>query len=122
MPKVSVLIADDSLAQRMMLNAILSAHEHIEVVGQAKDGQEALALFQSLSPDIIILDLVMPNVDGKEALTKIIAADNTAKVIIASSLGGEESIEECLKIGASNYIQKPYEEDDLIKAISVLTA
>ncbi|MCP3670087.1 MAG: response regulator [Gammaproteobacteria bacterium] len=117
MPPIRLLIVDDAMSQRMLLVAKLSQYDEVEVISEAKDGQEAIEKFESLNPDVVILDLVMPKVDGKEALKKIMQIDSNANVIIASSLGGEDDLEECLRMGAKSFVQKPYDEEHLIREI-----
>lgn len=117
MEKIKIMVADDALSQRMVLKNKLSAYEDFEVVGDAVDGADAIDKYQQLNPDVLLLDLVMPNVDGKQALKQIMASDNNAKVIIASSLGGEKDIEECMRMGATSFVQKPYDEEDLVRLI-----
>lgn len=121
MEKIKIMVADDALSQRMVLKNKLSAYEDFEVVGDAVDGADAIDKYQQLNPDVLLLDLVMPNVDGKQALKQIMASDSNAKVIIASSLGGEKDIEECMRMGATSFVQKPYDEEDLVRLIKQAT-
>ena len=122
MSVIQALIVDDSISQRMVLKGKLAQYENIEIIGEAKDGREALQKYLELSPDVVILDLVMPKFDGKSALKKIIEHDEKANVIIASSLGGQEDIEECIRLGAKSFVQKPYDDEDLVRAIEEITA
>ena len=117
MPTIKVLIVDDAVSQRFIIKAIISNYDDIETVGEAADGNEAIKQFILLKPDVLILDLVMPVLDGKAALKKIMEIDDKAKIVVASSLGGREDIEECLRAGAIAFVQKPYDEDDLIRVI-----
>ncbi|MCV6614762.1 MAG: response regulator [Cellvibrionaceae bacterium] len=115
----TVLICDDSRSLRMLAKRLLSGHGY-DVIGEASSGQEAIEKFKQLQPDLVMLDLVMPQVDGKQALREIIKDSPSAKVVVVSSLGSEQDIEECLLLGASTYIQKPYAEDVLLHALSEL--
>lgn len=111
----TILVADDSLAQRKVLCHVLQS-EGLNVV-EAQDGNVAVDQFKTHSPKVVILDLVMPNCDGKDALRQIMGLDANANVIIASSLGGESDVEECLRIGAMSYVQKPYDFKALLSQI-----
>ncbi len=115
MSEQTILIADDSLAQRKVLSHVLQ-QEGINVV-EAEDGNVAIEKYKAYAPCLTILDLVMPNCGGKEALRKIIELDADANVIIASSLGGESDVEDCLRIGAKSYVQKPYDFANLLEQI-----
>lgn len=113
----TVLICDDSRSIRLITKRVLSENGYI-VISEASDGREATEQYQQHKPDITLLDLVMPEVDGKQALKQIIELDPNAKIIILSSLGSEQDVEECLSNGATSYIQKPFEEDILIRALN----
>ncbi|OUS31099.1 two-component system response regulator [Gammaproteobacteria bacterium 45_16_T64] len=117
MPPIRILIVDDALSQRFVIKEIISGYDDIEIAGEAEDGAKAIEQFELLQPDIVLLDLVMPVLGGKAALEKILELNSKAKVVIASSLGGEEDIEECLRTGAIAFVQKPYDQEDLIRAI-----
>jgi len=119
MPNIRALVVDDSLAQRMMVSHFLTSSD-IEVVAEAEDGEVGLARYTELMPDLVVLDLVMPKLSGREVLEKIMASNPEAKVIIASSLGGEADLEACLRLGAKAYVQKPYDFDDLLATINAL--
>lgn len=121
MQAIKVLIVDDAISQRLMLTSTLSHYQEIEVLGEAIDGEDSLSKFESLKPDIVIMDLVMPNMDGKEALRRIMEMDANAKIVIASSLGGKDDLEECLHLGAKSFVQKPYDEEDLVRTIKLIS-
>ena len=116
-----LLIVDDSNMIRQAIQAWSSAHQH-EVVAQAKNGAEAVALFETHRPDIVTLDITMPEMDGLEALDRIRAIDPNAKVIIISALASKEVAIEALKKGAATFVQKPITERDLIEAIEEASA
>lgn len=90
------------------------------VVGEACNGNEATSEFEKHKPHLVLLDLVMPDTDGKTALKQIVKLDPEARVVILSSLGSEQDVEECLRNGASSYIQKPFEEDILLRTLNEL--
>jgi two-component system chemotaxis response regulator CheY len=106
----TVLLCDDSRALRMLAARQL-ADSGFEVVGEAGNGNEAFSQYQALRPDVVLMDLVMPECDGKQALGRILAHDPSARVVILSSLGAQSDIEECLKLGAKSYLQKPIDPE-----------
>lgn len=114
--KYKILIVDDSAAMRMMITASLQDSE-FEVVGAAKDGQQALQLYKEVSPDLVLLDIVMPGMSGVEALGHIMALDKNAVVVMASSMGTEDAVQGALKAGAKNFLQKPIDPDGLLKVL-----
>lgn len=114
--KYKVLVVDDSAAMRMLIKASLQDSE-FEVVAEAKNGHEALQSYKSSAPDLVLLDIVMPEMDGVEALGHIMAFDKNAVVIMASSMGTEDSVQAALKAGAKNFLQKPIEQEALLKIL-----
>lgn len=110
------LIVDDSLAMRLVLSQCLDGSE-FEVVEQAVDGEDAVAKVRALQPDLVLLDIVMPGISGVEALEEILKIKPDTIALMASSLGTKKMIYEALKIGAKNFIQKPFEKDDVLKAL-----
>ena len=111
-----VLAVDDSLLMHKTISSSLRDSE-FELVGQGKNGKEAISLFKELSPDIVLMDIVMPELSGKDALKEIIAFDPSARVIMISSLGTDDAVTECLQTGARRFIQKPFEPDQLLNAM-----
>lgn len=112
-----ILIVDDSALSRKKLRAILEQAGH-EISGEACDGAEAYEKYQALSPDLVTLDITMPNVDGISVLKKIMADYPQAKVVMITALGKGDKILEALNAGAKNYIAKPFEDDQLISSIN----
>lgn len=106
----TVLLCDDSRALRMLAARQLE-DRGFHVVGEAGNGNEAFDQYQALRPDVVLMDLVMPECDGKQALGRILAQDPGARVVILSSLGAQRDIEECLKLGAKSYLQKPIDPE-----------
>lgn len=106
MARPTVLLCDDSRALRM-LTASQLADCGYDLAGEAGDGASAIALYRVLRPDVVLLDLVMPELDGRQALEQIMAIDPQARVIVLSSLGAQADIEQCLRLGARSYLQKP---------------
>jgi two-component system chemotaxis response regulator CheY len=117
-----VLAVDDSLLMRRKVERALSNSE-FEIVATAKDGLEAVERFKELSPDVVLLDVVMPKLDGRGALVQIMLENPQARVIMVSSLGTEETVSDCLDNGALRFIQKPFSAEVLLKTLrSVLPA
>lgn len=117
----TVLLCDDSRALRMVSRAMLE-DAGFSVVAEAANGIEAVHEYAVHKPDIVLLDLVMPERDGKQALGDIIASDKHAKVVILSSLGAESDIEECLRMGARSYLQKPIDPDAMTRVLRDVVA
>jgi two-component system, chemotaxis family, chemotaxis protein CheY len=111
-----ILVVDDSLISRVNLKKILSAEGH-EVVGEGTNGLEAVKKFGELKPDLLTLDITMPEMDGLEALQKIVGIHPSAKVIMISALGQNDKIIQAMKSGAKQYITKPYEPNIVISTI-----
>lgn len=111
-----ILIVDDSTVSRKKLRTILEAANH-EIVGEAGDGAEALKKYEALSPDLVTLDITIPNVDGISVLKEIMKHDPKARVVMITALGKGETILTALNAGARNYITKPFEDDKIISSI-----
>ena len=110
------IIVDDSLAMRLVLNQCLEGSE-FEVVDQAVDGDDAIAKVKEHNPDLVLLDIVMPGKSGVEALEEIMTLQPDIIALMASSLGTKKMIYEALKLGAKNFIQKPFEKEEVLKAL-----
>lgn len=117
---LKILVVDDSLSMRLVIKQLLLNIGH-EVIGEAKDGLEALKVYMEHKPDVVLLDLVMPRFDGKKTLKKLLQVDENAAIIICSSLGSEGDIEFCLRTGAKFYLQKPYEVEGIKRALNSLS-
>lgn len=115
--KTRVLLCDDSRAMRTMTAAILEENGY-EIAAEADTGLAAIEQYKATRPDLVLLDLVMPKMDGKGALREILYFDPKAVVIVLSSLGAQSDIEKCLKAGAKSYLQKPIEPDALLRVIA----
>lgn len=111
-----ILIVDDSAISRKKLKAILEAGKH-QIIGEAGDGVEACDKYKALKPELVTMDITMPNMDGITALKQIIKSDPKAKVVMITALGMGETILEALNSGAKNYITKPFSEDQVINSI-----
>ncbi len=118
MGKKKVLIADDNKDFRDILVEVLSTCDDLEVVGLAKDGVEALELMEREQPDLILLDIIMPHLDGLEVLERMNdMSGNLPKVIILSAVGQDKITQKALKLGAEYYVVKPFDFDVFIKRI-----
>lgn len=101
-----ILICDDTAFMRKTLSTILKEGKH-EVVGEASDGREAIELFEKTTPDLVIMDITMPFMDGLQALKEILFIDPNAKVIMCSALGNQKNVIEAIRSGAKDFIIKP---------------
>ena len=120
--KLTVLLADDHKLLRSGLKLLLQRNPDLLVVGEAADGEETLRLFGQLEPDILLLDLSMPNMDGMECLREIKSRRPDAKVIILTMHEDENYIRQAMQAGASAYVQKSAADTDLFKAIEAVQA
>ncbi|MDR1109969.1 MAG: response regulator [Deltaproteobacteria bacterium] len=112
----TVLIVDDSPVMRQMLFKMFES-EGFRVVGQACDGEEALSLFELHKPDLTTLDIVMPKIRGTEVLETLMGKYPESCVIMASSVSDARTVMHCLKMGARQYIIKPYDEEKVMAAV-----
>jgi two-component system chemotaxis response regulator CheY len=116
-----VLLVDDSISVARQIEKILVDSGEFQVLGHAKNGLEALKMFQSLQPDIICMDMNMPGMDGITALRTLMALDKNVKVVMITSLGGVgEKFNEAIKLGAKNVISKPFESENVLKILRQL--
>jgi two-component system, chemotaxis family, chemotaxis protein CheY len=114
------IIVDDAAVMRMRLRDILE--KKYQVVGEAEDGKQALALYLREKPDFITLDITMPHVDGLEALDMILSADPAARVVIVSAVGQKKIVFDALSRGAKDFIVKPFDPERVILSIDRLFA
>ena len=112
----SVLVVDDVAFVRKTLTEILSAANY-NVVAEADDGAKAIDLYNVHKPDIVTMDVVMPNMSGIEAAKRIIKTHKDASIIMVSAMGQENLIMEAIHVGAKDYILKPFSADTILKAI-----
>jgi len=114
---IRVLIADDHAIVRKGIRALLDTEPDITVVGEAKDGGEAIAQFQTLGPDVILMDLVMPQVDGISAIRHITSERPSAGILVLTSFAADDKILPAIKAGAQGYLLKDSDPDELVRAI-----
>jgi len=112
-----VLVVDDAAFMRLSLRTTLEKNGY-EVVGEAGNGIKAIEMYKLLKPEIVTMDITMPDMDGIEALGEIIKFDSKANVIMLSAMGQEIKIREAVILGAKGFIIKPFKEEYLLKAIS----
>ena len=115
-----VLIVDDSRTSRRILRNILKESGH-EIVGEAENGQIGYEKYIELDPDIVTLDITMPVLDGLGALEKIMVYDENASVIMVTAAGQKDKMVEAIKLGASEFIQKPFEPDQILSVIDIFS-
>jgi two-component system chemotaxis response regulator CheY len=114
--KTKVLAVDDSRVTLKILKKLLADSEFV-ITGEASDGATAVSKYTQAAPDVVVLDIVMPDMDGVQILEKILALDPKARVVMVSSLGTKEKVMECLEKGARSFLMKPYEKEDLLKVL-----
>lgn len=112
-----VLVVDDAAFMRMAIKNILKKHD-FEVVDEAENGKVGVQKYKDLKPDIVTLDITMPEMTGLEALKEIIAFDADAKVVMVSAMGQQQMIMEAIMSGAKSFIVKPFKEDHVIQTLS----
>jgi DNA-binding NarL/FixJ family response regulator len=121
---IRILVADDQMLVRAGFRALLGAEDGIEVVGEAADGEQAVSLARSQRPDVVLMDIRMPGLDGLEASRRILSdpALVDVRVVILTTFETDEYIFEAIRLGASGFLVKDTEPADLIKAIRVVAA
>ena len=112
-----ILIVDDAAFMRMMLKDILTKGG-FEIAGEAADGVEAVAKYNELKPDLVTLDITMPNKDGIQALKEIKAADPNATCVMCSAMGQQSMVIEAIQAGAKDFIVKPFQIQSIFLALS----
>jgi len=111
-----ILIVDDAAFMRMMLSDIL-VEKGYNIVGEAEDGKEALRLYKELEPDLVTMDIVMPNVGGIESIREILKIDSKAKILVVSALGQQALVQEAVEAGARGFVVKPFKPEKVIEEV-----
>lgn len=111
-----ILIVDDAAFMRMMIKEILAKNGYT-VVGEASDGSQAIEKYRELRPDLVTMDITMPEMDGIQALKEIRQMDAAAKVIMCSAMGQQAMVIDAIQAGARDFIVKPFQADRVIEAI-----
>ena len=119
---IHVLIADDQALMRGGFRMILDAEPDIEVVGEAIDGADAIRRFEALSPDVVVMDVRMPTLDGIEATRRLAALERPARVLILTTFDLDDYVYEALRAGASGFLLKDRPPEELVAAVRVIAA
>ena len=119
---IRVLVVDDHFVVRMGLVSLVNTEPDLMVVGEADDGEQAIALYQQLQPDLVLMDVRMPGKSGPEATTQIRRLSDGARVLILSAFDGDEEIHSALAAGAQGYVLKSATGEELIPAIRAVAA
>ncbi|TDT68557.1 two-component system chemotaxis response regulator CheY [Hypnocyclicus thermotrophus] len=117
MSKGKILIVDDAAFMRMMIKNILTK-EGYEIVGEAENGAIAVAKFKELNPDLVTMDITMPEMDGISAVKEIMSSNPGAKIIMCSAMGQQAMVIDAIQAGAKDFIVKPFQPDRVIEAVS----
>ena len=113
----NILISDDAAFMRMMIKDILTKNG-FNVVGEAENGLVAVDKYKELQPDLVLMDITMPEMDGIQALKKIREFDSAAKVVMYSAMGQQAMVIEAIQSGAKDFIVKPFQADRVIEAVN----
>lgn len=117
MKQINVLVADNSEEFTGLFSQYLSFNPNINIVGIARDGQEAIDLVKEKNPNVLLLDLVMPRIDGFEVLRRVSAENNDLSIFVVSALGDKKIAEQALDLGADDYFIKPLKMDTVVSRI-----
>ena len=115
----NILICDDAAFMRMMIKDILLKNGY-EIAGEAENGMKAVEKYKEVKPDLVIMDITMPNMDGLEALKAIKAKYADANVVMCSAMGQEAMVIEAIKSGAKDFIVKPFKPDRVLKTVTTI--
>ena len=115
--RIRVLISDDQAIVRKGIRALLATESNLEVVGEAENGREAVSRVEALQPDVILMDLVMPEVDGIEAIRRILAREPAARILVLTSFATDDKVFPAIKAGALGYLLKDSSPEALVQAI-----
>ncbi|AEE91381.1 regulator of chemotaxis and motility [Tepidanaerobacter acetatoxydans Re1] len=111
-----ILIVDDAAFMRMMIKDILTKNGY-EVSGEAENGAVAVKMYDELKPDLVIMDITMPEMDGIEAVKKIKAMDSSAKIIMCSAMGQQAMVIDAIQAGARDFVVKPFQPERVLEAV-----
>jgi len=113
---MKALLVDDATFMRLILRNYLSVVQFSEIL-EASDGRMALEMYKSHRPDLVTMDLTMPEMDGLASLRRIMEFDSDAKVIVCSALGHRDFVTEALKLGAKDFITKPFQQAQIVRTV-----
>ncbi|MEW6275050.1 MAG: response regulator [Bacillota bacterium] len=111
-----ILIVDDAAFMRMMIKNIITKYGY-EVAGEAENGKQAVALYSELRPDLVTMDITMPEMDGIESVKAIRALDQSANIIMISAMGQQAMVMDAIQAGARDFIVKPFQQERVMQAI-----
>jgi two-component system chemotaxis response regulator CheY len=111
-----ILIVDDAAFMRMMIKDILTKNGY-EVVGEAENGTKAVQMYKELKPELVTMDITMPEMDGIQAVREIKKIDSSAKIIMCSAMGQQMMVMEAIQAGARDFVVKPFQQERVIQAI-----
>lgn len=111
-----ILIVDDAAFMRMMIKDILTKNGY-EVVGEAENGLAAVEMYEKYKPDLVIMDITMPEMDGIEAVKKIMEKDPSANIIMCSAMGQQAMVIDAIQAGAKDFVVKPFQPERVIEAV-----
>ena len=114
--KNKILVVDDAAFMRMMIKDILTKNGY-NVVGEAENGEKAVEKYKELKPDLVIMDITMPEVDGIQAVREIKKVDEDAKIIMCSAMGQQAMVIESIQAGAKDFIVKPFQAERVVEAV-----
>ncbi len=117
----SILVVDDAAFMRMMIKNILSKNGY-EIVGEAENGQVAVELYKKLKPDLVTMDITMPEMNGIDGVKAIRGFDPNANIIMCSAMGQQAMVMEAIQAGAKDFIVKPFQQDRILQAIGRVLA
>lgn len=115
----NILIVDDAIFMRRIISDVLK-NNGFNIVGEASNGVEAIQKYEELKPNLVLMDITMPEKNGIEAVKDIIAMDPEAKVIMCSAMGQDSMVKESIVAGAKDFIVKPFQSDDVLKKVKNL--
>lgn len=117
----TVLVCDDAIFMRTMISDILS-QAGFEIVGEAESGVQAVAKYRELKPDLVTMDIVMPDMGGIEAVREICKADPAAKILMCSAMGQQALVVEAIQAGAKDFVVKPFQPSRVLEAVQRVLA
>jgi len=117
MKKVTFVITDDALFMRTLLRKIIEQFEEYEVVGEASNGREAIEVAKKCQPDILTLDITMPEMDGIQAVKEILKVSPKTRIIMVSAMGQQSMVIEAIKQGAKDFVVKPFDKSRVYQSI-----
>lgn len=115
--KPRILVVDDAIFMRRMISEILEEND-MEVVGEADTGAAAVKLYSELKPDLVTMDIIMPEMSGIDAVKEIMSIDSNAKIVMCSALGQQALVQEALAAGAKDFLIKPFNPSRVVEVIS----